>query len=233
MLVVLLIALKRFSLVAISMALSNFILNSGIKIRRKAAFLIVLALMFAGLLYFTDLPRIITQSYFSRGAETKISVEAVQTDVRIYEPIYVLGDAMEKGLLALLFGSQTTSEFDIDTESHFIIGRRIHSVYGQYLLQYGLFGLLVYLSLFSMSYRLGRKWLSNARKLGEFVDPIEWVTFLNIILVFVIGGMVGGHSHVTYRSFAFLVMGALGGAFSEQSIKAKYAKMAVSHQVAA
>lgn len=209
---IMLISLKRFTLVAVLMATFNYLLNGGINIRKKIGLLLIMVFALSAMLLFTSLPQLVVKSYYNRGAERNFSGDAVQQDVRIYEPLYIIQSSLNEGFFGFLFGSQTTRTFDIESELHYIVGRQIHNQYGQYLLMYGFFGLIVYLSLFGITYRSGVKHIQMLKKTKND-NPVEWVSFQNMTLVFLVGGMVGGHIHVTYRALAFIVMGSFGGRF--------------------
>lgn len=211
--VVMLIALKRFTLIAVGAGLINVMLKTGVRLRSKILLLMGISALAMTILAFTPLPRVIVDSYYKRGGERKISVDAIENDVRLVEPIYIIQGSISQGVFGFIFGSQNTREFDIESEEHYLIGRNIHNQYGQYLLIYGLLGVYLYLSLFWISYR---DVTNKKKRLAEVkIDPLKWLTFQNIVIVFVVGGMVGGHIHMTYRSLAFILIGGLGGNFTK------------------
>ena len=212
---VIMISLKRFSVLAIGFAIVNLLFLSGIKLKRRYVLFGIFSIVIVALLYFTPLPDLIVQSYYHRGAEEKVSIEAVQEDVRLYEPIYVFEYALSKGIDAVLFGSQTSRIIDISSQESYLPGRNIHNQYAQFILVYGIIGLIFYLMIFITIYRICSIYIKNLKNISYY-NAWYWLTFQNILFVFIISGMVGGHIHPTYRSIVMMVSGGIAGYFTKQ-----------------
>ncbi len=212
---IILISLKRFSLIAIGFGIVNFFLFSGIKLSKKYAYLGILILTIVLLLNFTPLPDLIIESYFRRGAENKISIESVQEDIRLYEPFYVFNDTMKNNISNFLFGPQTDIVFDVYSKTHYLPMRMIHNQYAQYMLIYGIIGLFLYIMIYIKLYLICLKYYKLI-KYSSTIYAWYWVTFQNIILLFIIGGIAGGHVHPTYRTIVMIVCGGIAGYFKKQ-----------------
>ena len=212
---VIMISLKRFSVLAIGFAIVNLLFLSGIKLKRRYVLFGIFSIVIVALLYFTPLPDLVVQAYYHRGAEKKVSIEAVQEDIRLYEPIYVFEYVSSKGIDAVLFGSQTSRIMDISSDKYYIPGRNIHNQYAQYILMYGVVCLFFYLMIFIVIYRVCSKYINNLKNISYY-NAWYWLTFQNILFVFIIGGMVGGHIHPTYRSIVMMVAGGIAGYFTKQ-----------------
>ncbi len=215
---VIMISLKRFSVIAIYLGTINMLFLSGIKLKRRFVLIGIFSMVVVALLYFTPLPDLIVQSYYHRGAEKKVSIEAVQDDVRLYEPFFAFGYASSKGIDAVLFGSQTSGIMDISSEKYYIPGRDIHNQYAQYILVYGIVGLILYLMIFVTIYRICAKYAKYTKNI-IYINAWYWLTFQNILFVFIIGGIVGGHIHPTYRTIVMMVSGGISGYFAKQHNK--------------
>jgi hypothetical protein len=209
---VLLVALKRFSFTVILLGFFNYFIKLNIRTKIKVRIFIGTASLIILIFTFTDLLSIVDQRYWDRGGEAKFSQEAVADDLRIFEPIYVLQSIIKGSVNDFLFGPQLDRVFAVDSERHFIAERHIHNQYGQFMLMYGLLGLFVYLYIFLVLYRFT---LSFYRRLQDLkIDVHEyWIVFQNLVLIFLVAGMVGGHIHVTFRGLVFLFAGGISGYF--------------------
>lgn len=63
--------------------------------------------------------------------------------------------------------------------------------------------------------RVCSKYINNLKNISYY-NAWYWLTFQNILFVFIIGGMVGGHIHPTYRSIVMMVAGGIAGYFTKQ-----------------
>lgn len=210
--VLLLVSMKRFALIAIVLGMVNYIISSKLKIGRKIGLIASAALVIIPVFLFTNIESLVIKSYYKRGAERKISVVAMQEDLRFYEPLYILKYSAGAGVLGVLLGRDTVAKMDIETDKYFIADRKIHNQYGAYMLLYGVLGLILYLMIYTRIYMLTRKFkklLSNLHR----IDYQYWIVFQNIVVIFVLGGIGGGHIHVTYRSMVLLFAGGISGHF--------------------
>lgn len=215
---VIMISLKRFSVIAIGLATINLLFFSGIKLKRRFVLIGIFSMVVVALLYFTPLPDLIVESYYHRGAERKVSIEAVKEDVRLYEPIFALENVSSKGIDAIFFGSQTSGIMDISSDAYYIPGRAIHNQYAQHILVYGIVGLFLYLMIFITIYRICAKYAKYTKNIA-YINVWYWLTFQNIVLIFIIAGIVGGHIHPTYRTIVMMVSGGIAGFFAKQHKK--------------
>lgn len=222
---VIMISLKRFSVVAIGLATINLLLFSGIKLKRRFVLIGIFSMVVVALLYFTPLPDLIVESYYRRGAERKVSIEAVQEDVRLYEPIFALENVSSKGIGAILFGSQTGRIMDISSDKYYIPGRAIHNQYAQYILVYGIVGLFLYFMIFITIYRICANYDKHTKNIA-YINTWYWLTIQNVLLIFFIAGVPGEHIQPTYRTIVMLVSGGIAGYFAKQ-----YKKLMVSNNI--
>ncbi len=209
---ILLIALKRYSLLTIILGTFNYFVKGSLSTKLKMRIVIGLSLIFFSLFLFTDIGTLVKQSYFNRGAELKFSRDALETDIRIYEPIYVINELGKGSINGYFFGSkEKTQHIGVQSDLHSLY-RKIHNEYGQILLATGLVGLLFYLYLYIILYRITVKIKKELEKRSVNVNEY-WIVFQNLILIFIIAGMVGGHVHITLRSLVLLYAGGISGYF--------------------
>lgn len=210
--VILLIALKRFSLIALALGMMNYILSTKVRIRNRLGIIIV-SLIFLVPLFFVDSFRsLMSDSYEYRKGSEKISLEAIEGDLRFYEPLYVVQHTVAGGLSAMVIGRQKDNIMDIESEEHSLSGRNIHNQYGQYILIYGFTGLILYLLIYFQIYRFTYKF-KQYLQIRNMIDFRYWVTFQNLVIIFLLGGIPGGHGHVTYRGVVFIFAGGICGYF--------------------
>lgn len=202
--------LKRFVFIAVGLGLLNYMLHPGMKAKTKLRIGFFFALL--AVLYYTDvgIRRNVQSRYEERGADKKFSETAIVTDLRIYEPIYVLRRVLKKPVFNILIGERSNVLSDFSHEGSFIKERKVHNDYAALMLTRGLIGLWLYLLVCFKLYRLIQKLYRVLKKKSAQALPY-WIAFQNMVLIFVIQGMVGGHSHVSLRGLVFLYAGALGG----------------------
>lgn len=205
------ISLKRATLILVTLGLINFFIKSKVKLQTVILTGAVFLLLFGALAYYTPYLDFVTASYYKRG-EKRFQAEYVREDVRFFEPIYIFESSMHAGFSGFLFGTQTDRYFDIDSERHSITQRDIHNEYGKQLLYYGFLGLFFYLFIYFSIYIKGRNNYGLIREVDEAYKT-EWITFQNIVILFLFEGTTGQHSLLTYRSLVFLISGALCGVF--------------------
>ncbi|MBN1472269.1 MAG: hypothetical protein JW925_10850 [Syntrophaceae bacterium] len=202
--------LKRFVFVVIGLGLLNYMLQSGLK--RKYKIRIVLALLV--LVYFipsnSGVLEVVKDRYEERGGDRRFSMEAVQSDLRIYEPIYVLQNVIKKPIEIILFGERSRVIYDLKHEDAIIKERKIHNTYAEMLSSIGFIGLLLYIFIYYKLYKFVHRIYKIVIKKSKQWLPY-WIAFQNMVLIFIVQGMVGGHSHVSLRGLVFLYSGALGG----------------------
>lgn len=210
--VVLLINLKRFSFVVIVLALFNYLLKSNVRLSTKIIWTFSLVFLTFMLFSFSPLNQIVSDRFDVRGGDRKFSIDAIEGDLRIYEPLYVFEYVFEGSFLEILMGRETSRTMDVFSELHQVEQRQIHNQYAQYLYIYGIIGFFSYLLIFLVLYYLAHKYRNILVK--SKIDINEyWIVFQNYVLIFIAAGMVGGHVHVTFRGMVLLFAGAFCGHF--------------------
>lgn len=206
-LAVLFISLKRFSLVVLVLGVFSYFLRSKVSVAGKisASLGIVGAIV---LLYNLNVFDLTIQQYEQRGAEAVYSLEAVEGDIRFVEPIYVIKHVFSGTPFQVFFGRESERIIDIDDK----IGWQVHNQYAQYLLLYGFVGLFSYLYLFYFLYKKTNTYKKYLMRSNININNF-WIVFQNLIIIFIISGMVGGHIHITFRSLVLLFAGGISGYF--------------------
>jgi hypothetical protein len=210
--IVLFVNLKRFSFVVIILGLLNFLFKSNLSFRNKFKWVSGLVFLLVLLFGSTIFRGITAQRYQERGGERKFSLEVIESDLRIYEPLYVLEYVFDGNFTEMLIGPETSRVMDVYSDIHNVAQRQIHNQYGQYLLVYGIIGLSLYLLILSIMYYSTRKIYLRLKKL-KIGDNQLWIFFQNMILIFALSGMVGGHVHVTFRGMVFYFSAGIAGYF--------------------
>lgn len=209
---IMVVALKRFAFVAVILGLLNYFLKSSLKLKIKIRIGIGLSAIIALLFLTTNLEEVIIRSYKAKGTEEKFSEEAISSDIRIYEPIYVSEYVLSGTISEILFGKEFEISMDINTVSYRFEDRKIHNQYGQYILLYGFLGLIAYLAVFIILYKITLHFKKALHRYNINVNEY-WIVFQNLVLIFIIEGMVGGHVHLTFRSLVLLFSGGISGYF--------------------
>jgi len=206
----LLAALKRFVFVVIALGLLNYLIKRKLKMRVKVGLIAGVGALVIFLLSGVGMKETVNERFESRGGENKFSMEAVESDIRIDEPLIVL-DYMWKqsDSFGFLIGIKTDLRIKVHDPRVFN-KRTIHNEYAMLFMKFGLIGVILYIMIFVILYRKAaklKKYLVKRR-----VDIMEyWIVFQNLVLIFLIEGMVGGHSHPTFRGLVMLYAGAIAG----------------------
>lgn len=206
------VALKRFSFVTVILGLINYFLKSSLGLKLKIGIFSGTAVIVLLLYFTTNLKEITLQSYEKRGTESKFKVEAIENDLRIYEPLYALQYVFEGSAIEIFFGTKSEGIIDINSEMHTVSARRIHNAYAAIILSSGLLGLFAYLYIFFVLYRMTLRLKQKLLKRNINVNEY-WIVFQNLVLIFIVAGMVGGHIHITYRGMVLLFAGGISGYF--------------------
>lgn len=209
---ILLISMKRFSLIAITLGMANYIISTKVRIFRKVSLAANVVILIIPVFLFTNLAGMIVQSYYQRGAQRKISLVAMQEDLRFYEPLYIINYTIEGGIIGMLLGRDLDDKFDIETEKYTLVNRTIHNQYGVYMLLFGFTGLILYLMIFIRLYYITRKF-RRYLSIKRGVNFQYWLVFQNIVIIFLLGGIGGGHTHITYRALVLIFAGGISGHF--------------------
>lgn len=211
-LTIMFVALKRFSFVTVILGLINYLYKSSIGLKFKIRIISGVAVIVLLLFFTTNLKEITLQSYEKKGAESKFGVEAFENDLRIYEPLYAIQYAFKGSAIEILFGTKSGGIIDINSEMHTVGARRIHNAYAGIILVYGLLGLFTYLYIFFVLYRITLRFRKELLKRNINVNEY-WIVFQNLVLIFIVAGMVGGHIHITFRGMVLLFAGGISGYF--------------------
>ena len=209
---ILIVALKRFSLIALFLGAINYLLSVKIRTRYKAVFIGVGLSLLIPLFIFTDLGSIAEQQYYRRKGTEKYSIEAVSQDVRFFEPFHAAVYTFKGGLQSILIGRQTDNIMDIVSDEYYMIDRNVHNQYAQYILIFGFTGLIFYLLIFARVYWITQK-IKNRVLNNPYYDIKQWIAFQNVVLIYFAGGVSGGHAHITYRGLVLIIAGAICGHF--------------------
>ncbi|MCF8275072.1 MAG: hypothetical protein K9I95_14700 [Flavobacteriaceae bacterium] len=212
LLTIMLVALKRYAFITIILGFLNYISKSTVSLKYKLGLLVGISTIGMILIFNPTISGLMLNQYQARGAQSVYSSEAIEDDIRLYEPIYVIKDVFSGSLLEILFGKQDSRSIDINSQLHSKSDWLVHNQYAQYLLLYGLIGLFAYLYLFYSIYKMTsffRKKLFERK-----IDVNEyWIVFQNLVLIFIAAGMVGGHVHITFRSIVLIFAGGISGYF--------------------
>lgn len=212
LLAVIFIALKRFTIVAIILGIINYVSKSSLSVKLKTQLVVGVILLGVLLIFTTNIQNVVVQRYEARGGERKFGIEAITSDLRVFEPLYAFKSVSEKSFSAILFGTDFERDLDIDSERHTVHQRQIHNTYAGTILRFGLLGLLSYLSIFIVLYMITARFRKRLLKRNINVNEY-WVVFQNLVLIFMAEGMVGGHIHITLRAIVLLFAGGISGYF--------------------
>ncbi|NPD46732.1 hypothetical protein [Lentimicrobium sp. S6] len=209
---ILFIALKRFSFVVIILGLFNYLIKSTISFKLKLRLVLGASVILILVFFTTDLKDITIKSYDNRGAERKFGTEAISSDIRIFEPFYVFRQIGDNSMSDFFFGKKMAKRTISISTSNFEGDRVVHNEYAQILLKYGIFGLVMYLYIFVILYKIVLR-LKKELQIRNIYRDEYWIVFQNFLIIFIISGMVGGHVHITFRGFVLLFLGGIGGYF--------------------
>lgn len=203
-------ALKRFSFVVVILGLFNYLVKSSISLKIKIGVVFGAVTIVVLLFSTTNLKEITLQSYKNRGGESIFGAEAIEGDLRLYEPLYVSEYVFSGTIQEILFGKKQGITMDIESTRHTVEDRKIHNQYAEYILIYGMVGLVAYLAIFLVLYKITYRFRKDLIKNGVNVNEY-WIVFQNLVFIFIVAGMVGGHVHVTFRSMVLLYAGGISG----------------------
>lgn len=206
----LLTVLKRFVFIIIGLGILNYLFHPGLKTKLKVGIVAFFAILIAFYYFDIGVQKNVRQRFEERGGERKYSEKAILGDLRIYEPIYALRVLTQKTFFTIWAGDRSAVLLEFEHEGQYIRTRRIHNDYAAILLSKGLIGLFLYLMIYYAFYRFIRKYYKVQKIKSGHLLPY-WIAFQNMVLIFVLQGMVGGHAHVSLRGLVLLYSGALGG----------------------
>jgi len=211
-LMTLIIALKRMSLIVLILGYLIFFLRSPLKKRHR---FIVLILVIAGILlsFSSFYSGEIEQRVEERG-EWRFRSDFYLREARYYESKQITEDILKfKSVSTSLFGKGYGSQtFEVEK-----IGERdIHVEFNFYLQVSGLIGLLLYLNIYYKTVRLF--WKYKKRILRKKNIKIISIIFINLLILFLLAHFAGGVSRVTFRSIVFLYLGATLGVFRNAAL---------------
>jgi len=209
-----LLALKRFAFVAVGLGFLNYLIKSSISKRQKFGIIAAAISVLSLVLLSSGLENIIEQRYEARGGVNKYSEDAVTTDIRIYEPLYVLENLINKPIEHIFFGSDSEGTISVSSNLHYSKEREVHNQYASFMLEYGILGMLLYLNIYWVLYRRTRQLKIGLDKMNIPVEDY-WIVFQNFVIIFVIEGMIGGHVHITLRGLIMVFGGGIAGYFSK------------------
>lgn len=202
--------LKRFVFVIIGLAIINYfikpVMNVKDKIKITGSLVILLAVIFSQ----DKLVNIIETRYNQRGGENKFSIQNTESDIRIFEPFYIFKFMLDKPLMALFIGEKDSEVVTLKHGEEFYEDRKLHNSYGLVLSRLGIIGLLLYLAIYYRLYTKAKEKYNSLKAHKNKIMPY-WIVFQNLIIIFIIQGIVGGHDHVTLRGLVFLYLGAIAG----------------------
>ena len=84
----------------------------------------------------------------------RISIGALQTEIRIYEPLYVYNNIIEKPFMNILFGSKNRAIMDVNHYGAYYRDREIHNEYATMVLKLGIVGLFFYFLMLFFQFHL-------------------------------------------------------------------------------
>ncbi len=199
-------ALKRFSVVALIIGYFYYLFRQDFK--NKVKIILFLVLIFSPFIFFYDnISTMVKTRYYERG-ELKFQTEFIVKDTRLLEMPYLIKDFKKRNLTSILLGYEPgTTRIEVgDIEE-----RQVHNTYVTIVLSYGIIGLLIYLGIFFQLYKKFRKYKIVVKTSQHLKDYS--LVFINLFFIFVLEGIVGGHSHVTLSGIVFIYCGAILGAF--------------------
>jgi len=209
--IALLSSLKRFVFIVIALGVGNYLLKRKLKARVKIGIVAALGLTFIFIPTSTGMQQALMERYAERGGEGKFSVQAMENDIRIDEPLFVLDYMRRRSSFDFLFGIKTDLIIEINAPRVFK-KREIHNEYAMLFLKFGIIGLVLYLMIFFLLYRRTAK-IKRLLERQRINVSEYWIVFQNLLLIFVLEGMVGGHSHITFRGMVLVYCGAIAGHF--------------------
>lgn len=205
-LITLLIALKRMSLIVIIMGYLLFFFRSPIKNKfRFVALTMVIAGILLGLSsYYIDK---VSQRIDERG-EWRFQRDFYMREARYIESIQITENILKfKSFSTSLFGNGYGSQIIYIEGDDF--ERDIHVTFNFYLQVSGIIGLLIYLNIYYRSFSLFR---SYKKRIYETKDTkILSIIFINLLVLFLLAHFAGGVHLVTFRTIVFLYLGAILG----------------------
>jgi len=219
--IIFLTVLKRFVFAVIGLGVLNYILRPIVKPVYKIRIALIAAVVLGIVLTQDGFTKIISERYDQRGGESKFSQDNVTSDLRFYEPYYVVQAVLAKPTLNVLVGKKNENIFDIKREDTVYEERKIHNSYANILLSFGFFGLVLYIAIYYRLYSQARIYYRNLKKIDYKKILPYWIVFQNMLVIFILQGLIGGHERVTLRGLVFLYAGALAGYMGFQYKKQK------------
>jgi O-antigen ligase len=218
-LVFFLTALKRFVFLVVFLGILNYLFRPTMQTKYRLRIGFLTLIISLGVLSADFVQNATSERYLERGADRKFSTEAIESDMRIYEPYSVFMSILNKPIYNILIGEKGRPEYDIE-HSGTVARRVIHNTYASLLSEIGIIGLILYLLIY---YKFYTKIYFFYRSIKSYKKEylLYWIAFQNMFLIFIIQGMVGGQIHVTLRGLVFLYSGALGGYFYSEYNKYK------------
>lgn len=203
----LLISFKRISISGVVFGYAVFLLFY----RRFGQFLKVLIILLAALAVLSPLYLETVQTVY-KAREDRFQEGALQKEGRYLETLVVWSETMSfEDPVKSLFGGQAFNSVGNYADGRF--GKRqVHSDYNLILNTNGIIGLILYLNIYWQVFRQYQ--LSSKIKFKErqIMVAVFWALFLTTLYSSIAGQIHG----ITFRSIAFLFMGAILGVLSNR-----------------
>ncbi len=213
-LVMMALSFKRFAFVIVFTGLLVYILSNLTSLKLKFRLLISSATLILILVFLFDLGSIVSARFEARGGASGVGMEAIENDVRFFEIGYAFQE-VSKNPFTAVFGQQSDRKLYLDSFRHGYGEWSTHNQYAQYLLKFGMLGLLTYTLLLWYLYQSTKKmYLTFKKNLknDRFID-LNWLLFKALIITFIMAGFIGGLDKITIRGIVFVFLGAISGSF--------------------
>lgn len=217
LMVMMALSFKRFAFVIVFTGLLVYILSNLTSLKLKFRLLISSATLILLLVFLFDLGSIVSARFEARGGASGVGLEAIENDIRFFEIGYAFQEVSNKPFNAV-FGQQSDRTLYINSFKHSFGEWNTHNQYAQYLLKFGILGLLTYALLLWYLYRKTKNLyhrLRSNRKNDRFID-LNWLLFKALMITFILAGMIGGLDKITIRGIVFVLLGAIAGNLYKQ-----------------
>ena len=164
-----------------------------------------------------ELDQKITERINVRGGNSTIGTEAMKSDIRFFEFFYIY---VNSNFSQKFLGSNSTNKIIFSNDFNNYIDWTVHNQYAKLLLKIGSIGIISYFIVLLYLFKYTRMYyniiLSNNLHLPY--NSALWLTFISLLIAFIIAGMVGGLDKVTIRGVNFTFLGAIAGHFYKNVI---------------
>jgi hypothetical protein len=219
-LMVIIISVKRGAILALGLSFLVYLIWSPNKIRSfQISLLTGLAFTFIAMQY--------SELIMTRIEARTSDRNEIENENRFKESVYLLNEFENASVGTLLFGDEAFHS-QVVFKKYFGRERQLHVDYNILLHGTGLFGFVLYMSIFYLIYSLG-KFIKKLTRFYFHKNALQkikedYTLLISVIVMSLIMSISGGIQFVSYRAMLFLVLGVcigqmMGTVKTQQQIK--------------